>query len=80
MKAKIKKKKYVKLEKCQGLRGELENKRRIKATVVPVAFRALTAVTPKLGEWFQQVPGVTFKICPERTSKDATHEAPRLYV
>ena len=30
-----------------------------KASVVPVVVGALGAVTPKLGEWLQQIPGTT---------------------
>lgn len=30
---------------------------KVKATIVPVVIGALGAVTPKPGEWFQQIPG-----------------------
>uniref|UniRef100_A0A3P9CNU3 GOLD domain-containing protein n=1 Tax=Maylandia zebra TaxID=106582 RepID=A0A3P9CNU3_9CICH len=35
---------------------------RVKVTVVPVVIGALGAVTPKLGEWLQQIPGTTSEI------------------
>jgi len=34
----------------------------LKAAVVPVVIGALGAMTPKLGEWLQQVPGTTSEI------------------
>ena len=34
----------------------------VKASVVPVVIGALKAVTPKLGEWLQQMPGITSEI------------------
>ncbi|XP_076740510.1 uncharacterized protein LOC143418686 [Maylandia zebra] len=55
----IRKKEHEKLEKYQGLREELERMWRVKVTVVPVVIGALGAVTPKLGEWLQQIPGIT---------------------
>lgn len=35
---------------------------KVKTTVVSVVIRALSAVTPKLGKWFQQSPGTTSEI------------------
>uniref|UniRef100_A0A3B3HW39 Reverse transcriptase domain-containing protein n=1 Tax=Oryzias latipes TaxID=8090 RepID=A0A3B3HW39_ORYLA len=53
----IRKKEHEKLEKYQGLREELEKAWKVKVTVVPVVIGALGAVTPKLEEWLQQIPG-----------------------
>lgn len=36
--------------------------RDVKATVVAVGIGALSAVTPKLGEWLLQIPGTTSEI------------------
>ena len=58
----IRKKEHQKLEKYQGLREELEKMWGVKAKVVPVVIGALVAVTPKLGEWLQQIPGRTSDI------------------
>ncbi len=46
-------------EKYQGLKEQLERMWKVKASVVPVVVGALRAVTPKLGEWLQQIPGTT---------------------
>lgn len=35
---------------------------KVKATEVPVIIGALCAITPKLGEWLQQILGTTFEI------------------
>ncbi|XP_051929435.1 uncharacterized protein LOC127605701 [Hippocampus zosterae] len=58
----IRKKEHEKLEKYQGLREELERAWKVKVTVVPVVVGALGAVTPKLDEWLQQIPGTTLDI------------------
>ncbi|CAL9694852.1 unnamed protein product [Knipowitschia caucasica] len=58
----IRKKEHEKLEKYQGLREELERAWRVKVTVVPVVIGALGAVTPKLEEWLQRIPGTTLDI------------------
>ncbi|XP_051920732.1 uncharacterized protein LOC127600296 isoform X1 [Hippocampus zosterae] len=58
----IRKKEHEKLEKYQGLREELERAWKVKVTVVPVVVGALGAVTPKLDEWLQQIPGTTSDI------------------
>ena len=34
----------------------------VKASVIPVVIRAFRAVTPKLGEWLQQISGITCEI------------------
>ena len=57
--ANIRKKEHEKIEKYQGLKEQLEQMWKIKADVVPVVEGALGAVTPKLGEWLQQIPGTT---------------------
>uniref|UniRef100_A0A8C8DT49 Uncharacterized protein n=1 Tax=Oryzias sinensis TaxID=183150 RepID=A0A8C8DT49_9TELE len=53
----IRKKEHEKLEKYQRLREELEKAWKVKVTVVTVVIGALGAVTPKLEEWLQQIPG-----------------------
>ncbi|XP_054913489.1 uncharacterized protein LOC129377515 [Poeciliopsis prolifica] len=58
----IRKKEHEKLEKYQGLREELERAWKVKTTVVPVVIGALGAVTPKLEQWLQQIPGTTSDI------------------
>ena len=45
----IRKKEHQKPEKYQESKEELEKMWDVKTTVVPVAIRALGAVTPKLG-------------------------------
>ena len=55
----IRRKEHGKLGKYQGLKEELEKMWRIKATVVLVVIRVLGAVTHKLGDWLQQIPGTT---------------------
>lgn len=35
--------------------------------VVPVAIEALGAVTPKLQEWLQQIPGTTLEVSVHKT-------------
>ena len=57
--ANIRKKEHEKVDKYQGLREQLERMWKVKASVVPVVVGALGAVTPKLGEWLQQIPGTT---------------------
>ncbi|XP_076747453.1 uncharacterized protein LOC143421715 [Maylandia zebra] len=64
----IGKKEHEKLEKYQGLREELERMWRVKVTVVPVVIGALGAVTPKLGEWLQQIPGITSEISVQKSA------------
>ena len=63
----IRKKEHEKLEKYQGLREELEKMWGVKAKVVPVVIGALVAVTPKLGEWLQQIPGRTSEISVQKS-------------
>ena len=58
----IRKKEHGRLMKYQGLKGELERMWRVNASVVTVMIGALGAVTPKLGEWLQQIPGITPEI------------------
>ncbi|KAL4000544.1 hypothetical protein ACER0C_008315 [Sarotherodon galilaeus] len=41
---------------------------RVKITVVPVVIGALGAVTPKLGEWLQQIPGTTSEISVQKSA------------
>lgn len=56
------KKKHEKIEKYQGLKKQLEQMWKLKSKVVPVVIRALGAVTAKLGEWLQQIPGRTSEV------------------
>ena len=62
----IRKKEYEKLEKYQGIKEELERTWKVKAKVVPVVIGALGAVTPKLEEWLQQIPGTTSELSVEK--------------
>lgn len=55
MEQSLRKKGHMKLEKCQGLKEELEKMWEVKASVVPVVIRALVAVIP-------QIPGITLEI------------------
>ncbi|XP_068190807.1 uncharacterized protein [Antennarius striatus] len=57
--ANIRKKEHEKIEKYQGLKEQLEQMWKVKVNVVPVVVGALGAVTPKLEEWLQQIPGTT---------------------
>ena len=52
----ILKKEHKKHKKYQGLKEELQRMWRVKASVVTPVIEALRAVTPKLGEWLQQIP------------------------
>ncbi|KAK7879105.1 hypothetical protein WMY93_034112 [Mugilogobius chulae] len=61
-------KEHEKLEKYQGLREELEKAWKVKATVVPVVIGALGAVTPKLDEWLQHIPGSTPDISVQKSA------------
>ena len=56
------------MEKYQGLREELERMWGVKATVVPVVIGALGAVTHKLGEWLQQIPGTTSEVSVQKSA------------
>ena len=40
----------------------------IKATVVPVVIGPLGAVTHKLGEWLQQIPGTTSEVSVQKSA------------
>ncbi|KAK7922439.1 hypothetical protein WMY93_009341 [Mugilogobius chulae] len=64
----IRRKEHEKLEKYQGLREELEKAWKVKATVVPVVIGALGAVTPKLDEWLQHIPGSTSGISVQKSA------------
>ncbi|KAF7643082.1 hypothetical protein LDENG_00244990 [Lucifuga dentata] len=61
----IRKKEHEKLEKYQGLQEELDRMWKVKSTVV---IGALGAVTPKLGEWLQQIPGTTSEISVQKSA------------
>ncbi len=60
----IKKKEHEKLKKYQGL----EKMWGVKAAVVPVVIGALGAVTPKLGDWLQQMTGTTSEISVQKSA------------
>ena len=64
----MKKKEYEKLEKYQGLKEELERTWKVKAKVVPVVIGTLGAVTPKLEEWLQQIPGTTSELSVQKSA------------
>ena len=64
----IRKKEHEKVEKYQGLKEELERAWKVKASVVPVVIGALGAVTPKLEEWLQQIPGKTSDISVQKSA------------
>ena len=64
----IRKKEHEKLKKYQGLKEELEKMWGVKATVVPVVIGALGAVTHKLGEWLQQIPGTTSEVSVQKSA------------
>ena len=64
--SKLKEKEYEKLEKYQARKEELGRMWGIKASVVPLVIRALVAVTPKLGEWLQQIPGILLEISAQK--------------
>ena len=40
----------------------------VKAKVVPVVIGALGAVTPKLEEWLQQIPGTTSELSVQKSA------------
>ena len=78
----IRKKEHENLEKDQGLKEELERMCGVKVSLVPVVIRSLGAVTPKLREWLQQIPGITSKASVQRratprTAKIQDPQAPR---
>ena len=50
---------HEKIEKHQGLKEQLEQMWKVKCNVIPFVVGPLGAVTPKLGEWLQQIPGST---------------------
>lgn len=62
----IKKKEHEKLEKYHGLKEEVEKMWNVKARVVPLVIGGLGAVTPRLGERFQQNPETTSEDCNPR--------------
>ncbi|XP_078791071.1 uncharacterized protein LOC111949134 [Oryzias latipes] len=68
----IRKKEHEKLEKYQGLREELEKAWKVKVTVVPVVIGALGAITPKLEEWLQQIPGKTSDLSVQKSAVPGT--------
>ena len=44
------------------LKEELESRLGVTVSVVPVVMGAIRAVRPKVGEWLQQIPEITFAI------------------
>ena len=64
----IRKKEFEKQEKYQGLKKELKRNWKVKAKVVPVVVGALGAVTPKLGDWLQQIPGTTLELSVQKSA------------
>ena len=61
-----------KLEKYQGLIEELERTWKVKVKVVPVVIGALGAVTPKLEEWLQHIPGTTSELSVQKSAVPGT--------
>ena len=57
-----------KTQNIQGLKEKLERTRKVKAKVVPVVIGALGAVTPKLEEWLQQIPGTTSELSVQKSA------------
>ncbi|KAF7665893.1 hypothetical protein LDENG_00129980 [Lucifuga dentata] len=64
----IRKKEHEKIEKYQGPKEELEWTWKVKSKVVPVVIGALGAVTPKLGEWLQEIPGTTSEVSVQKSA------------
>ncbi|KAF7650224.1 hypothetical protein LDENG_00129190, partial [Lucifuga dentata] len=64
----IRKKEHQKIQRYQGLKEELERTWKVKSKVVPVVTGALRAVTPKLGEWLQGIPGTTFEVSVQKSA------------
>ncbi|KAF7666152.1 hypothetical protein LDENG_00119050 [Lucifuga dentata] len=64
----IRKKEHKKIKKYQGLKEELECTWKVKSKVVPVVIGALGAVTPKLGEWLQEIPGTTSEVSVQKSA------------
>ncbi|KAF7643158.1 hypothetical protein LDENG_00244290 [Lucifuga dentata] len=64
----IRKKEHQKIQKYQGLKEELERTWKVKSKVVPVVIGALGAVTPKLGEWLQEIPGTTSEVSVQKSA------------
>lgn len=72
--SKIREKEDKELKKYRGLREDLEKRLRVTvAIVVPVVIRALWAVTPKLGEWLQQISVMTSEISVLGTQRYCAH-------
>ena len=61
----IRTKEHEKVEKHQGMKEELKRMWGVKVSVVSVVIGAHWAVTPKLGEWLQQIQRIPPEICPE---------------
>ncbi|KAF7659580.1 hypothetical protein LDENG_00296350 [Lucifuga dentata] len=64
----IRKKEHEKIKKYKGLKEELEQTWKVKSKVVPVVNGALGAVTPKLGEWLQEIPGTTSEVSIQKSA------------
>ena len=58
----IMKKEHEKIEKYQELTVDLGRMWGIKISVVPMMIGTVWVVTPKLGEWLQQIPETTSEI------------------
>lgn len=53
---------FEKLKKCLGVKEEVEKVWRVGPSVVPMICRELGAVTPRLEEEQQQIPGTTSEV------------------
>ena len=87
----IRKKEHEKIKKYQGLKEQLKQMWKVKCNEIPVVVGALGAVTPKLREWLQQIPGTTsevssrkpqsqkqLKYCTEGSHSQASGRGPEL--
>lgn len=70
----IRKEQRENINNTKGLKEDLEKKWGVTARVVPVVIGALGAVTHKLREKLQQIPGTAsverFSLCPEETERE----------
>lgn len=48
----------------------------MEATLVPVVIRTIGALTPKMGESLQKIPGATFKISVQKSTFLGTAPTP----
>ena len=63
------KRENVKHEKYQELKKKSEKMGGVKASVVIGAYEA---ITPRLGEWLQQIPGITSDVSVQKSAVKGT--------